>query len=179
MPGRSATCPLRTSSPALRRLAPRLTPAGITTVSPLQLDVLLHQRGIGARGHRRPGEHPERRAREEAAGEGMAGGRPPGHQGQPRRAVGGEVGMGESEAVDRDVVEGWNVARADHLLSENAAVRGGQGDTLAPGHRPYARAQQVERLRRRQPLGMMREAVVDQSPCHAPGRPAVRREAQG
>ena len=108
----------------------------------------------------------------------MAGGRPPGHQGQPRRAGGGEVGMGESEAVDRDVVEGWNVARADHLLSENAAARRPRG-TLAPGHRLNARAQQIERLRRRQPLGMMRKAVVDQSPRHAPGRPAVRREAQG
>ena len=131
MPGRSATCPLRMSSPARRRPA-ALDAGGDHHGVALQLDVLLHQRAIGARGHRRPGEHPERRAREEAAGEGMAGGRPPGHQGQPRRTGGGEVGMGESEAVDRDVVEGWNVARADHLLSENAAVRGGQGTFSRP-----------------------------------------------
>ena len=42
----------------------------------------------------------------------MAGGSPPRHQGQPRRTGGGEVGMGEGEAVDRDVVEARHVAIA-------------------------------------------------------------------
>ena len=137
-----------------------------------QLDVLLHQR-LGARGHRRPGRHPERRARE-AAAEGMAGGRPPGHQGQPRRAGGGEVGMGESEAVDRDVVEGWNVARADHLLSENAAVRGGQGDTRA---RPPAECACAADRAPPPPSTAWDDARSSRrsKPRHAPGRPAVRR----
>ena len=107
----------------------------------------------------------------------MAGGSSPRHQGKPRRALRREIGVGEREPVDRYVVEGRNVARADHLLGEDAAVRRDQGDALAPDDRPYAGTQQVEGLRRRQPLGMMREAVVDQSRCHTPGCSSVRRSS--
>jgi hypothetical protein len=98
----------------------------LTLSSAVQLDVFLHQRRVGAFGHRRAGEHAQRRTRGQAPGKRMAGSGAPGHQRKPRRAVGGEVAMGEREAVDRDVVEAGDVARADQLLPKNAAVRRGQ-----------------------------------------------------
>ena len=133
----------------------------------VQLDVLLHQRGVGACGHGRAGQHPERRARRETAREGMAGGGAPGPELEAGRPVGREIGMGEGEAVDGDVVEAGHVARAHQRFGENAAVRLGERNALAVHDRADPRLQQLERLGRREPLGLVREAVVDQSPCHA------------
>ena len=75
--------------------------------------------------------------------------------------------MGKREAVDGDVVEAGDVAQAHQRFGENAAMRLGERDGLTVHDRPDPRLQQVERLGRREPVGLVREAVVDQSPCHA------------
>ena len=82
----------------------------------------------------------------------VAGGRPALEQPQAGRPGGREIGMGEGEAVDRDVVEARHVALGDHRLGQDPAMGFGERHRLCADHRPDALLEQRQRLARRQAL---------------------------
>ena len=81
-------------------------------------------------------------------------------QPEPGRPVGRQIGMGEGEAVDRDVVEGRHVALADQGLGQDPTVGFGERHGLLADHRPDPLLEQCQRFARGHPLRIVGETVV-------------------
>jgi len=109
-PAGSAIAPVRTSSPARRRLAPRLKPGGTITSSVLATDILLHEDGVGAGRHRRAGENADRRLRPERMRGGMSGEHVVDNT-QVCLGFGDKIRMAHGVTIDRRVVE-WRQIEA-------------------------------------------------------------------
>ena len=107
-------------------------------------DVLLHDDGVGPRGHRRPGEDAHGRARTGIARR-MAG-RHASADGQARLAAGREIGRAQGVAVHRGVVEGRQIEGRDHIVREDPAVRIRERDCLGPGQDRESRPDQSQRV---------------------------------
>ena len=125
-PAGSTTEPLRTSSPASRRLAPRLSPAGTITASPSARTSSCMNTVSAPRRHRRAGEDADRlagadrraprRGRRSGARRSRAGSRP-----SAARSA-----MAHRVAVDRGIVERRQIDRRDHVGGQHAPARRGE-----------------------------------------------------
>ena len=128
--------PRAMSSPARRRFAPRLSPAGRTTASPAAptsscMNTVSRPAGIGAPVKMRTAPRAGTRTLERGAG------RDPPDDRQHGLAARGEVGEAHRVAVDGGVVEGRQVERRGDVLGQHAPVG---LDRAARPRRPAATA---------------------------------------
>ncbi len=82
--------------------------------------VLLHEHGVGARGHRRAGEDANGFALARRPRRGVSGGEAIGHE-EARLAGRIEIGMADRVTVDGGIVERRQIERSDQVLGRHAA----------------------------------------------------------